>query len=225
MKSRLRLVALVGLMGLVATGCFTMRGFSFSKPIVDPGEVNVLTYKLQPFSPDGSRDYPFVVLGAPVNGDTGNPNVKVVAPKKFDTGSNFGGPRDLVLDNVLRDELFYDNSLCLFGGDWDTDPTTYRIWVFRTTATVRDRGRVGKYALTKLGIKPLASTDSTGQFVKLAAGAWEDTDGDGTPEADNDSMGCNSAAETSILIKQPAGTPAKSFKSRARNLYKRFSGR
>jgi len=154
--------------------------------------------RLQPWSQEGNRDYPFVIVGLPINPDTSSPYVSVVSPKTFDTGGNFGGPRPLVRDDGLRDQLLADDNCSNYGIETSTG---FQYYLFRTGTPVNDQGRVAKYAMTKLGLKAKGTTEIPLSTVQIGSGGWED-DNDSIPEADE--AFCNAGAETSMLIKQPA---------------------
>jgi hypothetical protein len=214
MRSRLRLVAFVGLLGLLATSCFTLRGFSFSKAIVDPGEKNILNLRLQPGVEESTdqglnRDYPFVILGLSRPSASDPAFIRVVKPRRFDVGGNFGGPRALQRDDGLRD-LILANNWC---SGFDVVSSDSTLWLlFRTGSQVNDRERVGKYAMSQLGLKPAADTTLGVGQLQIVVGGWID-DEDGLAESGE--VFCNSAADTSMLINQPPTTSASSSAARA----------
>jgi hypothetical protein len=219
---------MVALLGLLSTACFTMRGFSFSLPYPKPGQVNVLTMKFQPTGVENTKDYPFVIVALEIDdtsGGTGLPYLKVVKPKVFDTTHNFGATsRPFVQDNALRDFILA-NDTCIDNGV-DGSNSNFRYVAFRTAAEINDKLKMGKFAITKLGLKVKPSTETGLTLVQLASGFWND-DGDGTPEPggeNGDTMGCTAEVQTSMAIHQPPQNK-QAPSSFVKSLIQKFSGK
>lgn len=191
MKSKLRLIAAITVLGLLSTGCFTLRGFVWKGGKVKVGNKIALLLFLRPNDNLSSRDYPFVLIGLPGDTKDADPALKVAGPRKFDLKGKFGGPNDLVRDDDLRDWVL-DGNLC----EW-SDQTEVRWVLFRTANPVRDRGETGLTAVTKITFEGVEKDNV--QTVLVGAGGWEDKNDSGTVDEKLEAA-CNSSAETSMLV-------------------------
>jgi hypothetical protein len=201
-------MGVAALIALLSTSCFALRGFSFSKPITGVGQTNVLNMKLQPgFKGSGTKDYAFILIGLnkdTSSGGTNKPFLKVVSPKVFDTGRNFGAPRTLLRDDALRDEILNNN-----GCNPAAASSTVQWRVYRIPAALNDKGQMKKFALTKLGLKLVTDPGIPVVPIELFSGAWDDTNHDGVPVYADDSIGCSTEVNTSMPVVTAGSGPIK----------------
>ena len=195
MKGKRRLIAVVCVLGLLSTGCFTLRGFVWTKGKVGVGKRVALLLHLRPTDTTPSRDHPFVLVG--LNGDTKktDPLLKLAGPRKFDIKGAFGAPRDLIKDNVLRDFVLNEAFAC--NNVAESEDETVRWFLYRTAEPVRDKGEVGKTALTKLTFEGVTGGEI--QTVVVYTGGWDDLDGNDDPNGEEE-VGCFGSANTSLQV-------------------------
>jgi hypothetical protein len=200
------MVAAIALLAVLSTGCFALRGFTFSKPIIAPGEKTVLNMRLAPGTKYNGpyKDYVFVIVGVDNDSDNNDePVLNIVKPRKFDTGHNFGATtRTLLRDDDLRDLIFTEG----YCDSRITPSSGTNYLLFRTPTEVKDQGRLAKYALTQLGLKANPDTAAFISNIQIVSGAWDD-DGDNNPEAtdsSDDSYICTGNVETTYPIKNPS---------------------
>jgi hypothetical protein len=197
MKSKVRLIAAITVLGLLSTGCFVLRGFVWKGGRVKVGKQIVLSLLLRPSDNISSRDYPFVLIGLPGDTKKRDPALKVAGPRKFDLKGKFGGPKDLVRDDDLRDWIV-DYGLC---GETDSPDTR---WVlFRTANPVTDRGAVGKTAVSKITFEGVSKDMQT---VLIGVGGWDDANDSGTVDGKAEAA-CNSTAHTTMLVGKLGSEP------------------
>jgi hypothetical protein len=201
MQRRFKLMVLGAVVILLFSSCFALRGFRWSAhKIVRGGGKVVALLSLYPHGNptfNTSRtDRVFILVVFPDDTDTGEADTdwRVVNPKVFDFNRNFGPRRTLVRDDDLENMI-----LTQYCTEITADPAT--VVVFRTQGIVDDRGRIGKEALTKLGVKANATTNinSVENRIQFWSGGWDD-DGDGVPES-SDNADCTGVMGTTLPVR------------------------
>ena len=224
MRGRSRLIAAVATLALLMTGCFQLGWMKLSKRVVDNKEKLVLNLGMYPFSFEGTKDYPFVLLMLPPNSE--GFKVNVAQPKVFDVNKKFGNnSRELVSDPTLASVATSDGLACdEFHGFHISTP---KVVALRTASPLNDKGQPGKQALTKIGLKPVGSADPYGGTVfpiQVFVGGWDDTEGTtpGVPD-DEDSIACNSDASTWINVRPDPDAEPVSIKAEVKREIERRS--
>ncbi|HYN35914.1 MAG TPA: hypothetical protein VEV82_02965 [Actinomycetota bacterium] len=186
------MIAAVAVLGLLATGCFTLRGFYWKIARIKVGDRGALFLQLRPLGNENNSDRVFVLVGLL---KAGAPASLKVVGRKFDIKGEFGNPRKLIKDNVLRDFLLGDS----FCETWAaTDSSDMKWFAYRTKNPVTDQGKPAKTALTKITFEGVSVSSETGnQFISIGVGGWND-DGDDIPETKE--VTCNSGAHTNIRV-------------------------
>ena len=108
------------------------------------------------------------------------------------------------VNNALRD-FALDEALGCSGVE-GADDEEIRWFLYRTANPVRDKGEVGKTALTKLTFEGVSGGEV--QTVLVHSGGWDDFDENNMPNGDEE-VGCFGSADTSIQvgnIAQPVST-------------------
>ena len=203
-----RLIVVLGsiLAGLLLTGCFALRGFSWSKSSIRVGEKTVALLSLFPASAGlGATDYPFILVGLPQDRKDASSSLTVANPKVFDSVGRFGGPFALQADpSIATVATTPGSNSCQRDGIDAADLTDHLWFAYRTNGTVRDRRQIAREALTKLGIK--AKNDATGgtKDVVFISGAWTDNstkEPDGVVQASE--LDCTGLMFTSLPVRPP----------------------
>ena len=187
---------------LVMTGCFGIRGFSWSATRLPAGGSIVLNLTLSPQTKQAhALDRPWVLLGFPKNEAVPNDSYFSVGKlRKFDTGGNFGGPKNLIKDQALATHLSQTDD-CQEGGLEPKDFTPQVTWTaLRTHNVVDDQGKVARVALTKIRVKAAEGVGDNVPGIVVFVGAWGDDD-DGVVE--DDETLCTSGVLTSIPTYEP----------------------
>jgi hypothetical protein len=198
LSSRRGITLMAGALALVVmTGCFGIRGFSWSETRLKAGGSVVLNLTLAPQTRQSHADNrPWVLLGFPKNEEVpGDTYLSVGKLRKFDTEGNFGAPKNLIKDQQLATYLSQTDD-CQEGG---LEPKTFTpqvTWVaLRTHNNVDDQQKVARIAKTRIRVKAAEGVGENVPGVAIFVGAWGDDD-DGVVEQDE--ILCTSGAFTSI---------------------------
>ncbi len=197
-KNRVLVLALIA--AVMLPGClFSIRGFSFSALRVKLGGKVIARLTLAPTAAtDGDeRGRVFILVYIPVDPD--GPDLKVVRPTQFDIHGNFGGPRKLVEDPLLEEQIFAHGGQCdSYLGDFAEDDGSN--WVALTTETpVRTQDELLKTAETRIGIKAPQNAARGARRLHFYAGAWTDNDEIEGPSPEDD-IGCMTSVETILVV-------------------------
>ena len=202
MKSA-KTVALLAATSLLLPGCFLIRGFSFSNWFIPKRGKVVASLKLMPGAPEASRAHVFILIGFPAP-DPEPSQVVVTGPRKLDTNGKFGGPFQMVKDNVLESLALGHESCAGFGGAFLANDSAPNHWLLlRTQTRVRTGNKVDKVALTKIGFKP-RSPSSGGSLIHMYSGLWRDLAPAGPDSGDE--YACLSGVETTLFVGKPEAT-------------------
>ncbi len=192
-KSRLALVlAGVGALALVFSGCFVLAGINFSRLSIKPhaGKNSKTTLTVTTHSDD--TDHVDNQFGSPYDRRRGvvwfliglpeDNSIKPFGKPKFDTTQQMGKTKKLVKDNAMRNALV-DAETCMPDGGMVS--TNY--WAYRTASKVKDREKPAKPVLTKFVLKSVAKLTAyeNPASVLVGSGWWVD-DGDGDFDPDDE---------------------------------------
>jgi hypothetical protein len=198
--SRYRVLVLAVVAALILPGClFAIKGFSLSALRVKRGEKVIARLTLAPTARfgGGGRGRVFILVYLPA--DAEGPDLKVVRPTRFDIHGNFGGPRRLVKDPLLEEQIFDGNNCARYLGGFG-DTVDAADWVALTTKTrVRSRDEFLKTAETRIGIKAPEGAAHGAVSLHFYAGTWNDSDETDGPSPD-DSIGCLTSAESTLAV-------------------------
>jgi hypothetical protein len=212
MRSRSKVLAALAVMALLTTGCFRLGGFRLTKQVVENGEKTVLELSIYTTEgPDDMRHYPFIAMWILAGGE-GQTN-KTVDPRVFDVEGKFGPPRDLIVDNVLRDALLAGpDETCGFFLREDLSGE-FKLVVLRTEKRV-DSSAAGPNAeaLTKIGLLQKSDEPTSGgsrPFQAIVGGWDDDVNGPGAGVVDTgEETFCSSDTWSWFTVKpDPGATP------------------
>ena len=198
MRSRLAVAVVLAGGVLFASGCFVFQGFSWDTVNVKPGKSANASITVTPFSTTKQKDYPFVLIGTPTNGD-----FFLGDTRKWDVKGHFGGPQSMLKDQTLAN-LVVNNDYCASGG-FDPGSFSSTDWTaVRTQKAFSNKGKTSKTALEKIQMKASNNPSVTGtaERMEFITGGWTD-DGDGTPESaasSDDSYVCTGGTVTNMVI-------------------------
>lgn len=191
----MRKLLAVGALAIAVTafsGCFVLREAGWSVDRVKPGDSTKLTIGLQPSgSGDGSTGYFFMTFP-----NEHSDGIHIVHPV-FDAGGVLGNPKNMVRDDVLRQEIIDEDECSGAGPGVDEN---FPVW--RTNHQVNSSA-VRKLVDATLKAKTNQSASGGGAFGVLTTGDWAD-DGDGIPEpssSSDDEISCNGFATTGFNVK------------------------
>jgi hypothetical protein len=200
LRQRKAVCVAVGLMALlVMTSCFQIRGYYFTKRVLRPGENVTLVLDMRPLGtfPPPHKVQDFFILGFREAGDTGKGIAKVGGVRIWDAKGAFNGPKTMVLDNALRNQVTNSDD-CIQTVDFESAGLTDVIWTaFRPPGPVDDKDKATKTALTKIRIKAREDlpVDSVVD-VFVVNGFWEDSNENGV--ADDEESACAGLLSTSL---------------------------
>lgn len=199
MRGRLALIGVVALVAVLMSSCFALRGFKWSKASVVQGTKVVAILDLRPHGTSGVKDRPFVLIGTQLD-SSDETDFNVVNPLKFAVNGTFGGPRELSKDNALRNTALASGGCDIDG--FDPGEATGLSWTaVRTGPEVNDKGKIGKSAITKIGIKAHNDASTGTRRFAFISGRWNDDD-DGIPESGE--ISCTGVIVTTLPVRPAA---------------------
>lgn len=186
------------LAALMMSSCFSLRGFAWLRTTITVGEKNVALLSLYPHGFTNYTDYPFIIVGLPQDPKDQSTSLGVANPKSFDVDGRFGGPLPLQADPDIA-ALAPGAGGCNENG-LDLGQMTGFLWkAYRTENEVADNGRVGREALTKLGIKSLPNTGGGARKIVFISGSWSDSEDDDVPQAAE--LDCTGMMFTTLVVR------------------------
>ena len=191
MKRSLKTMVLVLVLGLLASGCFSLRGFNWSNNNPPVGGYAFGTLRMFPYSSSNLTTVPFVMVGR----ESSESGIQM-SRQRFDTLGNFGGPYAMSSDATMKAVLLSGGECTVDGVDV-TDITGTSWSAFRTAGVVAT-GENNEKKLARLGVKLTFTKGSADTYsIKWVTGSWTD-DGDGIPESGE--LQCSGFLFTSIPV-------------------------
>lgn len=183
------------------SSCFALRGFSWSRRVVTPGQTNVASFRFAPTEAPNTKTYEWILVGLPYTGDPDDGDaafLKIGKPRRWDVESELGPSQGLVADGSLESSIMSAVG-CDYHGIGPAEMTEINWTALRTPTEVNSHNAVRKTVLTKLGIKWPASgaveSPSTADVVFIT-GLWADVNHDAVP-ADHE-IACTGSAFSSL---------------------------
>jgi hypothetical protein len=198
MKRKLRFGALAAGLALLATGCFSLQGFSVKDSSLSPGQKTKIQFVERPTAPSvKDKAYQFVLIGVSKTSDLG------LGKAVWGTNGKFAGPLTMASSVPLASSATAPGKCSASG--LDVSSVTGVTWkAYVTPIKVADKGKVDQVAITQVNAtaKKTATPDDLVTVIGVS-GAWYDSTSTGTvgvPDT-TDSFLCNGLATVSVYVK------------------------